>query len=91
MWETWNVCYVGSVKAGGLELVLCGFHKCGRLGTCFMINAGDLELVYVGSVNAGVGSWNLCYVGSINAGDLELVLCGFRKCGRLGTCVMWVP
>ena len=32
-------------------------------------------------------TWNLCYVGSINAGDLELVLCGFRKCGRLGTCV----
>ena len=36
-------------------------------------------------------TWNLCYVGSVNAGDLELVLCGFRKCGRLGTCVMWVP
>ena len=35
-------------------------------------------------------TWNLCYVGSANAGDLELVLCGFRKCGRLGTCVMWV-
>ena len=51
MRETWNLCYVGS------------------------INAGDLELVFVG----------------LNAGDLELVLCGFRKCGRLGTCVMWVP
>ena len=50
-------------------------------------------------------TWNLFYAGSINAGDLELVLCGFRKCagdlerllcgfrkgGRLGTCVMWVP
>ena len=31
------------------------------------------------------------YAGSINAGDLELVLRGFRKCGRLGTFVMWVP
>ena len=50
-------------------------------------------------------TWNLCYVGSVNAGenldagDLELVLCGFRKCGDLElvlcckreTCVMWVP
>ena len=36
-------------------------------------------------------TWNLCYVGSVNAGDLGLVLCGFRKGGRLGTCVMWVP
>ena len=36
MRETWNFCYVGSVKAGGLELVLCGFHNWGRLGTCFM-------------------------------------------------------
>ena len=44
MRETWNFCYVGSVKAGGLELVLCGFHNCGRLGTC----------CYAGSVNAGV-------------------------------------
>ena len=33
-------------------------------------------------------TWNLCYVGSVNAGDLELVVCGFRKCGRLGTSVM---
>ena len=33
-------------------------------------------------------TWNLCYVGSVKTGDLELVLCGFRKCGRLGTCVM---
>ena len=33
----------------------------------------------------------MCYVGSINAGDIELLLRGFRKCGRLGTCVMWVP
>ena len=50
------------------------------------------NLCYVGSVNAGdFGTWNFCYVGSVNAGDLELVLCGFRKCGRLGTCVMWVP
>ena len=52
------------------------------------------NLCYVGSVNAGDlerETWNLCYVGSVNAGDLELVLCGFRKCGRLGTCVMWVP
>ena len=61
MRETWNLCYVGSVNAGELELVLCGFR------------------------------WNLCYVGSVNAGDLELVLYAFRKCGRLGTCVMWVP
>ena len=29
-------------------------------------------------------------MGSVNAGDLELVLSGFRKCERLGTCVMWV-
>ena len=36
-------------------------------------------------------TWNLCYVGSVNAGDLGLVLCGFSKGGRLGTCVMWVP
>ena len=36
-------------------------------------------------------TWNLCYVGSVNAGDLKLVLSGFRKCERLGTCVMWVP
>ena len=79
MWETWNVCHVGSVKAGGLELVLCGFHKCGRLGTCVMWVPQMRE------------SWNLCYVGSINAGDFELLLLGFRKCGRLGTCVMWVP
>ena len=47
------------------------------------------NLCYVGSVNAG--DLELCYVGSVNAGDLELVLCGFHKCGRLGTCVMWVP
>ena len=52
MRETWNLCYVGSVKRE---------------------------------------TWNLCYVGSVNAGDLELVLSGFRKCERLGTCVMWVP
>ena len=45
------------------------------------------NLCYVGSVNA----WNVCYVGSVKAGGLELVLCGFHKCGRLGTCVMWVP
>ena len=48
MRETWNLCYVGSVnagdlelvlcgfRAGDLELVLCGFRKCGRLGTCVM-------------------------------------------------------
>ena len=49
MRETWNLCYVGSVNAGDLELVLCGsvnagdlelvlcgFRKCGRLGTCVM-------------------------------------------------------
>ena len=33
----------------------------------------------------------MCYVGSVNAGDLELLLCGFRKGGRLGTFVMCVP
>ena len=27
--ETWDLRYVGSVKAGDLELVLCGFRKCG--------------------------------------------------------------
>ena len=36
-------------------------------------------------------TWNLCYEGSVNAGNLELLLCGFRKGWRLGTCVMWVP
>ena len=36
-------------------------------------------------------AWNLCYVGSVNAAGLELLLCAFRKCGRLGTRVMWVP
>ena len=81
MRETWNLCYVGSVNAGDLEL------------PCYVgsVNAGDLELVLCGFRKCGRETWNLCYVGSVNAGDLELVLCGFRKGGRLGTCVMWVP
>ena len=79
MRETWNLCYVGSVNAGDFELLLCGFRKCERLGTCVMWVPQMRE------------TWNLCYVGSVNAGDLKLVLCGFRKCGRLGTCVMWFP
>ena len=58
MRETWNLCYVGSVNAGDLELVLCGFRKCGRLGTCVVcyvgsINAGDLELVLCGFRKCG--------------------------------------
>ena len=36
-------------------------------------------------------TWNFSYVGSVNAGDLERLLCGLRKGGRLGTCAMWVP
>ena len=70
---------MGSVNAGDLGLVLCGFSKGGRLGTCVMWVPKMRE------------TWNMCYVGSANAGDLELVLCGFRKCGSLVTCVMWVP
>ena len=57
MRETWNLCYVGSVNlAGDLELVLCGFRKCGRLGTlCYAgsVNAGDLELVLCGFRKCG--------------------------------------
>ena len=55
MREIWNLCYVGSVNAGDLELVLCGFRKCGRLGTCVMcsVNAGDLELVLCGFRKCG--------------------------------------
>ena len=34
MGETWDLRYVGSVKAGDLELLLCGFRKCVRFGTC---------------------------------------------------------
>ena len=49
MRETWNLCYVGSVNAGDLELVLCGFRKCGRLGETW-------NLCYVGSVKAGLGT-----------------------------------
>ena len=79
MRETWDLCYVVSVKAGDLELVLCGFHKCGRLGTCVMWVPQMRE------------TWNFCYVGSVKAGGLELVLCGFHNCGRLGTCFMRVP
>ena len=80
------MCYVGSVKAGDLELVLCGFHKCGRLGTCVMwVPCGNLELVLCGFRKCGrLGTcvmWvplrETCYVGSVNAG--------------LGTFVMWVP
>ena len=55
MRETWNLCYVGSVNAGDLELVLCGFRKCGRLGTC-----GFMNLCYVGSINAGDLELVLC-------------------------------
>ena len=55
MRETWNLCYVGSINAGDLELVLCGFRKCGRLGTCDVgsVNAGDLELVLCGFHKCG--------------------------------------
>ena len=42
MRETWNLCYVGSVNAGDLELVLCG-----------SVNAGDLELVLCGFRKCG--------------------------------------
>ena len=42
MRETWNLCYVGSVNAGDLELVLCGFRK----------RRENWNLCYVGSVNA---------------------------------------
>ena len=79
MRESWNLCYVGPINAGDFELLLRGFRKCGRLGTCVMWVPQRGE------------TWNLCYVGSVKAGDLELVLCVFHKCGRLGTCVMWVP
>ena len=47
------------------------------------------NLCYVGSVNSVALEFVLW--GSVNAGDLELVLCEFRKYGKLGTCVMWVP
>ena len=56
MRENWNLCYVSSVNAGNLELVLCGFRKCRRLGTCVMwvpVNAGDLELVFCGFRKCG--------------------------------------
>ena len=55
MRETWNFCYVGSVKAGDLELVLLGC-KGGRLwNLCYVcsINAGDLELVLCGFRKCG--------------------------------------
>ena len=42
---------MGSVNAGDLELVLCGFRKCGE--TCCPVNAGDLELLLCGFRKGG--------------------------------------
>ena len=56
MRETWNLCYVRSVNAGDLELVLCGFRKCGRTwNLCYVgsVIAGDLELVLCGFRKCG--------------------------------------
>ena len=53
MRETWNFCYVGSVKAGGLELVLCGLRETWNLFYAGSINAGDLELVLCGFRKCG--------------------------------------
>ena len=52
MRETWNLCYVGSVNAGDLELLLCGFRA---WNLCYVgsINAGDLELVLCGFRKCG--------------------------------------
>ena len=53
---------MGSIIAGDLELVLCGFHKCGRLELVWVpyvgdsvgsVNAGDLELVLCGFRKGG--------------------------------------
>ena len=55
MRETWNLCYVGSVNAGDLELLLCGFRKGGTWNLCYVgsVNAGDLELVLCGFRKCG--------------------------------------
>ena len=64
MRETWNLCYVGSVNAGDLEVVLCGFRKRGRTwNLCYVgsVNAGDLELVLCGFRKCGrLGTCVIC-------------------------------
>ena len=54
MRETWNLCYVGSVNAGDLELVNAGDLCVGS------VNAGDLELVLCGFRKCGNLELLLC-------------------------------
>ena len=56
MRETLNFCYLGSINAGDLELVLCGFRKCRESwNLCYVgsINAGDFELLLRGFRKCG--------------------------------------